>query len=60
MKKRSFTSKLYLKKHKIAFLTAKTLIGGLRTSDDTHYETLGKQSTCPIDTCTCETVPTEM
>lgn len=58
MKKINLNTKLYLKKRIIASLDLKKLRGGtgLRTSDDTDptaNESLGKQSTCPIETCTC-------
>lgn len=57
MKKRYLNTKLNLKKKKIAFLDVQYLQGGLRASEETTVDTsLGKQSTCPIETCTCEPV----
>ena len=54
MKKRNLNTKLNLKKKKIASLDSKYLKGGIKDSDDTNNDTsLGKQSTCPIETCTC-------
>lgn len=66
MKKRNLHTRLYLKKHTIAFLDAKLIKGGTRVSDDcptTVDNSLGKQSTCPIETCTCDDpkpVPTRL
>lgn len=61
MKKRNLNTKLYFKKKKIASLNLKNIKGGLRASDSdpqTIDESLGKQSTCPIETCTCEVTDT--
>ncbi|WP_420573173.1 hypothetical protein [Kordia sp.] len=54
MKKRDLHVKLNLKKKKIASLVSKNLRGGFDNSDpETVNNSLGKQSTCPIETCTC-------
>jgi hypothetical protein len=54
MKKQHLNTKLYLKKKKIASLDFKNIKGGIRVSDETTIDnSLGKQSTCPIETCTC-------
>ncbi|WP_046757221.1 hypothetical protein [Kordia jejudonensis] len=54
MKKRNLPVKLYLKKRSIASLDLKMIKGGTDpTNDPTATESLGKQSTCPIETCTC-------
>lgn len=61
MKKKNLNTKLYFKKKKIASLNLKNVIGGFRNSDDcptTVDNSLGKQSTCPIETCTCEVTDT--
>lgn len=54
MKKTNLDTKLYLKKKIIASLDFNTIKGGIRISDETVDNSLGKQSTCPIETCTCE------
>ncbi len=54
MKKRILTIKLQLKKKKIAFLDTRNLTGGNTSNDPISVDnSLGKQSTCPIETCTC-------
>ncbi|MBC8756204.1 hypothetical protein H2O64_16120 [Kordia sp. YSTF-M3] len=56
MKKRNLTVKLNLRKKIIASLDLRKLHGGIgNASDDptTVDNSLGKQSTCPIETCTC-------
>jgi hypothetical protein len=56
MKKRILNTKLYLKKKKIASLNLNSIQGGteIPTNDPTTVDnSLGKQSTCPIETCTC-------
>lgn len=61
MKKKSLSTKLYFKKKKIASLNLKSVKGGFRASDSdpqTVDTSLGKQSTCPIETCTCEVTDT--
>jgi len=54
MKKINFHLKLDLKKKIIASLDARNLTGGNTSNDPTTVDnSLGKQSTCPIETCTC-------
>lgn len=58
MKKRNLILKLNLKKKIIASLDARNLMGGNRSNDPTTVDnSLGKQSTCPIETCTCAADP---
>lgn len=55
MKKTNLDVKLHLKKKKIASLGIAKLNGGMRPVDHTTVDnSLGKQSTCPIETCTCD------
>ncbi|EDP95719.1 hypothetical protein U8527_11425 [Kordia algicida OT-1] len=57
MKKSNVSVKLTLQKKIIASLDTIRLKGGIKHSDDpTVDNSLGKQSTCPIETCTCEPV----
>jgi hypothetical protein len=63
MKKRNLTVKLNLRKKIIASLASRNLKGGIRnTRDDptTVDNSLGKQSTCPIETCTCAVDPVRL
>lgn len=55
MKKRNFTNRLVFKKKVIAALDAFHLKGGTVGANDstTVDNSLGKKSTCPIETCTC-------
>ena len=54
MKKRNLKIRLQLQKQIIASLHAQRVLGGtdVPTQDPTEVS-LGKQSTCPIETCTC-------
>ncbi|WP_430413173.1 hypothetical protein [Kordia sp.] len=60
MKKKNLNTKLHFKKKKIASLDLLYVYGGIGASDDptTANNSLGKQSTCPIESCTCEVTET--
>lgn len=56
MKKRSFPGTLYLHKNVIASLDCHVLVGGIVCPNEnptTVDNSLGKKSTCPVETCTC-------
>ncbi|WP_298425730.1 hypothetical protein [uncultured Kordia sp.] len=54
MKKMNLNTKLHFNKQKVAFLDLRNVKGGTDPANDpTATESLGKQSTCPIETCTC-------
>ncbi|MEM6687275.1 MAG: hypothetical protein AAF617_15955 [Bacteroidota bacterium] len=55
MKKRNLILKLELKKKTIVSFNALHIKGGMfgANAETTVDDSLGKQSTCPIETCTC-------